>query len=119
MPNGVGGAALQTLPDQQCLRAFPRVGIAGAEHCDYAGQLTEVDRTAERLHLPFPLLSDEKLAMTKALRLPTMQVAGMTLIKRMALVIDDGTISKVFYPLFPPDRNAGDVLAWLEQNGRT
>lgn len=74
---------------------------------------------AERLHLPFPLLSDEKLAMTKALRLPTMQVASMTLIKRMALVIDEGAISKVFYPVFPPDRNAGDVLAWLEQNKRT
>jgi peroxiredoxin len=74
---------------------------------------------AERLHLPFPLLSDEKLALTKALRLPTMQVAGMTLIKRLALVIDDGTIGKVFYPVFPPDRNAGDVLAWLEQNRRT
>ena len=74
---------------------------------------------AERLHLPFPLLSDEKLALTKALRLPTMQVAGMTLIKRLALVIDDGRISKVFYPVFPPDRNAGDVLAWLEQNRRT
>ena len=49
---------------------------------------------AERLHLPFPLLSDEKLALTKALRLPTMQVAGMTLIKRLALVIDDGTIAQ-------------------------
>ena len=73
---------------------------------------------AERLHLPFPLLSDEKLVLTKALRLPTMQVAGMTLIKRMALLIDDGTISKVFYPVFPPDRNAGDVLVWLEQNRR-
>jgi len=74
---------------------------------------------AERLHLPFPLLSDEKLTLTKALRLPTMQVAGMTLIKRLALVIDDARITKVFYPVFPPDRNAGDVLAWLEQNGRT
>lgn len=74
---------------------------------------------AERLHLPFPLLSDENLALTNAMRLPTMQVAGMTLIKRMALVIDDGTISKVFYPVFPPDRNASDVLAWLEQNRRT
>ena len=45
-----------------------------------------------------------------------MEVAGLTLIKRLALVIDDGTITKVFYPVFPPDRNAGDVLAWLEQN---
>ncbi len=73
---------------------------------------------AERLHLPFPLLSDEKLALSNALRLPLMQVADMTLIKRLALVIDDGTITKVFYPVFPPDRNAGDVLAWLEQNRR-
>jgi peroxiredoxin len=45
-----------------------------------------------------------------------MEVAGNTLIKRLALVIDDGTIAKVFYPVFPPDRSAGDVLAWLEQN---
>jgi peroxiredoxin len=74
---------------------------------------------AERLHLPFPLLSDEKLALSKSMRLPTMEVAGMTLIKRLALVIDDGKISKVFYPVFPPDRNAGDVLAWLEANPRT
>lgn len=73
---------------------------------------------AERLHLPFPLLSDEKLGLSKALRLPMMQVADMTLIKRLALVIDDGKITKVFYPVFPPDRNAGDVLAWLEQNRR-
>ena len=51
----------------------------------------------------------------RALRLPTMQVAGLTLIKRLALVIDDGGITKVFYPVFPPDRNAGDVLAWLER----
>ncbi|HWE17995.1 MAG TPA: peroxiredoxin [Hyphomicrobiaceae bacterium] len=74
---------------------------------------------AERLHLPFPLLSDERLALAKALRLPTMQAGGMTLIKRLALVIDDGTIAKVFYPVFPPDRNAADVLAWLRQNKRT
>jgi peroxiredoxin len=73
---------------------------------------------AERLHLPFPLLSDEKLALSKAMRLPTMDVAGLTLIKRLALVIDDARIAKVFYPVFPPDRNADDVLAWLEQNRR-
>jgi peroxiredoxin (alkyl hydroperoxide reductase subunit C) len=66
-----------------------------------------------RLHLPFPLLSDAKLALVQALRLPTMMVAGLTLIKRLALVIDDALIAKVFYPVFPPDRNAGDVHAWL------
>jgi peroxiredoxin len=69
---------------------------------------------AERLHLPFAILSDERLALTKALRLPTFSVAGMTLLKRMALVIDNGRISKVFYPVFPPDRNAGEVVAWLK-----
>jgi peroxiredoxin len=74
---------------------------------------------AERLHLPFPLLSDEHLALATALRLPLMQTGGMTLIKRLALVIDDGRIAKVFYPVFPPDRNAGDVLAWLERNRRS
>jgi peroxiredoxin len=73
---------------------------------------------ATRLHLPFPVLSDEKLELTAALRLPTMQVAGLTLLKRMALIIDDGRIRHVFYPVFPPDRNAGDVLEWLKANPR-
>src|SRR5436309_6797117 len=71
---------------------------------------------ASRLHLPFPVLSDEKLALTKALNLPTMEVAGLTLIKRLALIIDDAEIVQVFYPVFPPDRNAGDVLDWLKAN---
>ncbi|QDL97399.1 peroxiredoxin [Rhodopseudomonas palustris] len=73
---------------------------------------------ASRLHLPFAVLSDEALELTRALNLPTMQVAGMTLIKRMALIIDDGRISHVFYPVFPPDRNAADVLEWLKANRR-
>ena len=71
---------------------------------------------ASRLHLPFPVLSDEKLEMTRALRLPTMEVAGLTLIKRLALIVDDARISHVFYPVFPPDQNAGEVLAWLKDN---
>lgn len=71
---------------------------------------------AERLHLPFSILSDETLALTRALRLPTFQVDGMVLIKRMAWVIDNGVISHVFYPVFPPDRSADEVLGWLRQN---
>ncbi|MCP1915464.1 MULTISPECIES: peroxiredoxin [unclassified Bradyrhizobium] len=74
---------------------------------------------ASRLHLPFPVLSDEALELTHTLKLPTMSVAGLTLIKRLALVIDDARISHVFYPVFPPDRNAGDVLEWLRANPRT
>ena len=69
---------------------------------------------AERLHLPFPVLSDQRLELTRALRLPTMEVAGLTLLKRLALLIEEGRIVKVFYPVFPPDRNAADVLAWLQ-----
>jgi len=69
---------------------------------------------ASRLHLPFAILSDEKLMLTKALKLPTFMVAGMTLLKRMALVIDDGVIVKAFYPVFPPDKNAEEVIAWLQ-----
>ncbi len=72
----------------------------------------------ERLHLPFEILSDEKLEFARALRLPTFEVDGMKLIKRLALIVRDGVIEKVFYPVFPPDRNAGDVLAWLaSRNG--
>ena len=67
---------------------------------------------AERLHLPFPLLSDAALRLTTALKLPVMLVDGATLLKRMALIIDDGVITHV-YPVFPPDRNAPEVLAWL------
>jgi peroxiredoxin len=68
---------------------------------------------ASRLHLPFPLLSDADLALADAWPLPTMTVAGLRLIRRLALVLDDGRVSAVFYPVFPPDRNAGDVVAWL------
>jgi peroxiredoxin len=73
---------------------------------------------AERLHLPFPVLSDEALALTRALRLPAFEAAGLTLIKRLALIVDEGRITHVFYPVFPPDRNAADVLAWLKANPR-
>jgi peroxiredoxin len=93
---------------------------AGAGHVfGLSTQDTAYQREAvERLHLPFALLSDEMLFFTRAMRLPTMAVAGLTLIKRLALVIDDGRITKVFYPVFPPDRNAADVLAWLQDNKR-
>jgi peroxiredoxin len=69
---------------------------------------------ANRLHLPFPLLSDEGLRFTRALDLPTLTVAGMELIKRMVLVIEGGKITKVFYPVFPPDKSADEVIAWLK-----
>lgn len=68
---------------------------------------------AERLHLPFPVLSDESLELTNALGLPTFETSGMTLLKRLTLVIDDGRVTHVFYPVFPPDTHAAEVLSWL------
>jgi peroxiredoxin len=70
---------------------------------------------AERLHLPFPVLSDEELELTRALRLPTFETSGMTLLKRLTLVIDDGRIEHVFYPVFPPDSHAAEVVTWLRR----
>jgi peroxiredoxin len=69
---------------------------------------------AERVHLQFPLLSDASLQLADRLGLPTFDVAGMRLYKRVTLVVRDGQIAQVFYPVFPPDRNAAEVLAWLE-----
>jgi peroxiredoxin len=90
---------------------------AGAAHVfGLSTQDTDYQREAvERLHLPFVILSDAELALTQAIKLPTFEVGGQTLIKRLAMVVDDGRISKLFYPVFPPDRNARDVLAWLER----
>jgi peroxiredoxin len=69
---------------------------------------------ATRLHLPFALLSDSDLAFAGALDLPTFEVEGMVLLKRLTLIIDEGWIEKVFYPVFPPDRSAEEVVEWLE-----
>ena len=70
----------------------------------------------DRLHLPFELLSDSDFALGDALRLPDFEVEGKRLYKRMALVLDGARIRHVFYPVFPPDSNAGDVIAWLSEN---
>ena len=79
-------------------------------------QDTEYQKEAAgRLHLPFQLLSDEKLAFAEALSLPAFEAEGMIVLKRLTLVIEDGRIEKVFYPVFPPSKNAEEVLAWLRQ----
>jgi peroxiredoxin len=68
---------------------------------------------AQRERMPFPLLSDPELRLAAALNLPTFKIAGMTLYKRLTFVAEAGTIVKVFYPVFPPDRDAAEVLGWL------
>ncbi|MBV8480310.1 MAG: peroxiredoxin [Actinobacteria bacterium] len=69
---------------------------------------------AERNHMPFPVISDPERKLGAALGLPIFEIAGFTLYKRITLVAQDARIVKVFYPVFPPDANAGDVLAWLQ-----
>lgn len=87
---------------------------AGARVFGLSTQDTAYQRAAvDRLHLPFPLLSDAELRLASALRLPTFEVAGETLLRRLTLVVDDGVVSRVWYPVFPPDTHAATVLDWL------
>lgn len=88
--------------------------IFGMSTQDTAYQLEAV----ERLHLPFPLISDSALEFARSMELPTFTIGGIELLKRLTLVIDDGVITKVFYPIFPPDKNAADVLMWLSDHAR-
>jgi peroxiredoxin len=76
----------------------------------------EQSEAASRLHLPYELLSDYGLAFAEALCLPTFQAGDRRLIKRVTLIVRDGRIVKHFYPVFPPDRNAVDVLAWIRDH---
>jgi peroxiredoxin len=110
---GARGCTPQSCSFRDHFAELKRLGVAhlyGLSTQDTAYQREAVDR----LHLPFPVLSDADLALARAIELPTFSAAGMTLLKRMALVIDDGVIAKVFYPVFPPDKNAEEVIAWLQ-----
>ncbi len=79
-----------------------------------AQDLDDQREFAERNHMPFPVVSDPDMRLGIALDLPTFEIAGLTLYKRCTLVAEDARIVKVFYPVFPPDANAGDVLRWLQ-----
>ncbi|MBV9395040.1 MAG: peroxiredoxin [Methylobacteriaceae bacterium] len=94
---------------------FAELKRLGVDHLfGLSTQSPEYQReAAERLHLPFAILSDEHLELTQAMNLPTFETSGMILLKRFTLVIDDGKVSHVFYPVFPPDRSADDVVEWL------
>jgi peroxiredoxin len=110
---GARGCTPQSCGFRDHFDELKRLGVAqlfGLSTQDTAYQ----QEAASRLHLPFAILSDEKLALTRALKLPIFVTSGMTLLKRMALVVDDGVIVKAFYPVFPPDKNAAEVVAWLQ-----
>jgi peroxiredoxin len=90
---------------------YPELGVpvAGLSAQTFGDQL----EFAERNRMPFPVIADPERELGAALRLPTFEIAGLTLYKRLTLVADEGRIVKVFYPVFPPDANAGEVLAYL------
>lgn len=89
----------------------------GAEVYGLSTQTTEYQRElALRLHLPFEVLSDAGFALTEALRLPTFEADGMRLVKRLTLIVRDGRIEHVFYPVFPPDASADQVVDWLRSH---
>lgn len=96
----------------QELPAAGAVGVFGLSSQD-TGYQREV---VERLHLPFQMLSDPARSLAQALDLPTFEISGLTLCKRLTLIIRDGVIEHVFYPIFPPSEHAGQVLTWLRSN---
>jgi peroxiredoxin len=110
---GARGCTPQACGFRDHLAELEELGVAhlyglSTQDCDYQREV------GQRLHLPFALLSDARLEIQQALNLPTFSVDGMTLLKRLTLVLDDGVITKVFYPVFPPDRSAAEVIVWLQ-----
>ncbi len=108
---GARGCTPQSCAYRDALAEFRQLGAAVLGIS--AQSPTEQREFAEREHIPFPLLSDPDLALAEALRLPTFEVGGTALYKRLTFVAKAGRIVRVFYPVFPPDRNAGEVLSWL------
>jgi len=90
---------------------YPDIGapVAGLS----AQSLDDQIEFAERNRMPFPVIADPERRLGAALSLPTFEIQGYVLYKRLTLVAEDARIVKVFYPVFPPDRNAGDVLDYL------
>jgi len=114
---GARGCTPQSCAFRDHYAELKALGVA--EVYGLSTQTTAYQREAvERLHLPFAILSDAQFAFVQALKLPTFEVDAMRLIKRLTLVIRDGVIEHVFYPVFPPDRNAEEVVRWLRDHPR-
>lgn len=111
---GAAGCTPQVCSYRENHSEFKRngVGIYGI-----SAQTSEAQKEAvNRLELPYSLLSDADHSFSSALRLPLLEVGGLKLIKRLTLIFKDGEIKKCFYPVFPPDKNVVEVVAWLLKN---
>ena len=94
------------------------LAAAGARVAGLSGQtLAEQVEFAERNRMPFPVITDPQLRLRAALSLPAFELNGLTYLRRLTLVAERGSVVKAFYPVFPPDRHAAEVLAWLTQRG--
>jgi peroxiredoxin len=112
---GARGCTVQSCAFRDHARDMAEAGatVFGLSTQDTAYQ----QEMAARLHLPFEVLSDPDLRLARAIGLPSFVAGGMTLLRRVTLVIRGGDlIEKVFYPVFPPDRSAAETLAWLRAN---
>ena len=78
--------------------------------------VSELKEMVDRLHIPYDVLSDSELKLTKLIKLPTFKIKNLVFIKRLTLIIKQSVIIKVFYPIFPPDLHIYEVLDWLEKN---
>ncbi len=110
---GARGCTPQSCAYRDSLAEFARLG-AGVVGIS-AQTIAEQAEFAAREHIPFPLLSDAGLRLAAALDLPTFAVDGLRLYRRLTFVAEAGRIVKAFYPVFPPDRNAAEVLTWLAE----
>lgn len=111
---GARGCTPQSCAFRDLHAEFTELGVSvyGASSQSHSQQV----EASERLHLPFELVSDLSFELASALKLPTFEYNSSTLIKRLTLIIENGTIKKVFYPVFPPNENAANVIAWLKEN---
>lgn len=111
---GARGCTPQSCAFRDLYAEFKELGVFvfGASSQSHLEQVEAL----ERLHLPFELVSDSSFELSSALNLPTFKYNSSVLIKRLTLIMKDGIIEKVFYPVFPPNENAANVIAWLKEN---
>ena len=125
-----GTVDLSALRGRVVVYAYPRTGRPGVENPEGWDMIPGArgctpqacsfrDHFAELEAFGVDHLLDERLELTTTMGLPTFETSGMTLLKRFTLVIDDGTVEHVFYPVFPPDRSASEVIDWLSQRTRS
>ncbi|KAK1035344.1 hypothetical protein LTS16_014676 [Friedmanniomyces endolithicus] len=110
---GARGCTPQACSFRDASQEFADLGVERILGCSTQDTKYQME-LKERIHLPYELLSDEKLELARAAKLPTHEWKGKTLIKRMAMAVESGKIVKVWYPVFPPDQSAAQVLGWLK-----